>query len=354
MEVKTRTKELKQTQTQYIKVGLKAIKPKLLFRFWRWWAYCLIGALFVAALIRLPYFSQIPRGLNRDEAALGYNAYSLLRTGRDEYGKWFPVSITSFGDQKLPGYVYALVPFIATFGLTPFAVRLPSLLSGFIIIGELGLIAIFLAKALQFNEKHQIALSGMTMLFLAITPWANHFSRSGYEAHLALALFMGGFLVYHVAIVANETKRQRIFLILAALAWAGTFLTYHSYQILTPLFMLALLILDVQRIKKLDRTGLIAAWVIGVIAVGLLLIGGVIQADFIKNRGISPFGIDTLFRMATLYRQYTPGDGSFLTRIVFNPFTEALTVFGQNVLMIFSGNFFFIHGSDHGDNNPGG
>jgi len=32
-----------------------------------------------------------------DEASLGYNAYSILKTGRDEYGKFLPLIFKSFG-----------------------------------------------------------------------------------------------------------------------------------------------------------------------------------------------------------------------------------------------------------------
>src|SRR3990167_8489226 len=86
--------------------------------------------LVLAAFLRLYQISHYPAGLNADEAALGYNAYSLLLTGRDEHGHVLPVNLESFGDFKPAGYSYLLVPMIKIFGLTEFAVRLPSVLFG--------------------------------------------------------------------------------------------------------------------------------------------------------------------------------------------------------------------------------
>ena len=58
-----------------------------------------------------------PPCFNSDEAAVGYNAYSILKTGEDEYGNFMPLRLKSFGDFKMPVYSYLSVPFIAIFGL---------------------------------------------------------------------------------------------------------------------------------------------------------------------------------------------------------------------------------------------
>src|SRR3989339_575507 len=85
-------------------------------------------------LIRLVNFPLLPAEMNRDELALGYNAYSILQTGKDEYGKSFPIVFRSFGDYKLPVYVYLLAPFVQAFGVTALAVRLPSFIAGVLLI----------------------------------------------------------------------------------------------------------------------------------------------------------------------------------------------------------------------------
>src|SRR3989338_7032275 len=92
--------------------------------------YLIILILILASVLRLWNLSNYPMGLNADEAALGYNAYSLLITGRDEHSHAWPINLESFGDFKPAGYAYMLIPFIKVFGLTEFAVRLPSAIFG--------------------------------------------------------------------------------------------------------------------------------------------------------------------------------------------------------------------------------
>ena len=50
-----------------------------------------------------------------DEAALGYNAYSIIKTGMDEFGKFLPLIFKSFGDYKPGLYVYLAIPFVKLF-----------------------------------------------------------------------------------------------------------------------------------------------------------------------------------------------------------------------------------------------
>jgi len=58
----------------------------------------------ISLIIRLYQISYPP--LLWDEASLGYNAYSILQTGRDEYGKLLPLIFKSFGDYKPGLYAY--------------------------------------------------------------------------------------------------------------------------------------------------------------------------------------------------------------------------------------------------------
>ena len=85
----------------------------------------LIIILLVAFLIRFINLGNTP-ALNPDEAALGYNAYSLIETSKDEHGISWPLHFKSFGDFKPGGYVYLALPFIKVFGLNTTAVRLPN------------------------------------------------------------------------------------------------------------------------------------------------------------------------------------------------------------------------------------
>src|SRR5438105_9814607 len=83
-----------------------------------------------SAVLRIWNLGTVPPHLTSDEAAVGYNAYSILKTGRDEYGTLLPINLKSFGDYKPAFYTYLDIPFIAALGLNELAVRLPSGIAG--------------------------------------------------------------------------------------------------------------------------------------------------------------------------------------------------------------------------------
>ena len=89
----------------------------------------LIAIILLAALLRFYKLSALP-ALNADEAAIGYNAYSLIQTGKDEHGNSWPIHFQSFNDFKPGLYFYLVIPFVAILGLSEIAVRFPSALLG--------------------------------------------------------------------------------------------------------------------------------------------------------------------------------------------------------------------------------
>src|SRR3989338_6879393 len=89
----------------------------------------------IAILLRFWMLGQNPPSLTWDEAAWGYNAYSLGIDGKDEFGRFLPLDyLESFGDFKPPVYAYLDVIPIRIFGLNEFAVRFPSALFGIFMV----------------------------------------------------------------------------------------------------------------------------------------------------------------------------------------------------------------------------
>src|SRR3989344_5183236 len=116
----------------------------------------LIFIILLAVILRFYNLSTIPVGFNDDEAAFGYNAYSILKTGRDEWVRFLPFPVfESFGDWKLVGYLYPVVLSQFIFGVNEFATRVPSAIFGvFAIISTY-----FLTKKLfENNNSKSIAL----------------------------------------------------------------------------------------------------------------------------------------------------------------------------------------------------
>ena len=100
-----------------MKVIKKLFSPTTTFLF-----LILIFALF----FRVYKINENPPALNWDEVSHGYNAYSILKTGKDEWGIKFPLIFRAYGNYKLPLYIYLTSISVKFFGLTPLGVRLVS------------------------------------------------------------------------------------------------------------------------------------------------------------------------------------------------------------------------------------
>jgi len=122
----------------------------------------------------------IPPGFYVDEALHGYSAYSILETGKDEYGKAFPMVFRMYGSYNEPLYVYLTTLPIKIWGLTAFSVRSIAALSG--------LALIFIIYAFLKSMK----ISTIGSLFFAITPVVVFRARVGDEIGLAFTLFCLG------------------------------------------------------------------------------------------------------------------------------------------------------------------
>ena len=125
----------------------------------RWPIFFLLILVFALHFFRL---SDIPPGLSNDEAANGYEAYSLYRTGADQWGNRFPLVLHGFGDDRLPMYSYLSIPFVAVFGLNAMAVRLLSVVSG------IGLVfAMYLLELLTQWMLQSVCLKLRLIFFIA-------------------------------------------------------------------------------------------------------------------------------------------------------------------------------------------
>src|SRR3989344_1981334 len=145
----------------------------------------IISIISLAAVLRFYQLGGNPPSLDWDEVSLGYNAYSIITTGADEFSNTFPLlSIRSFNDYKPPMYVYALIPSLLLFGKTDFAIRFPSALAGTLTI----LFTYLLVRQLFTDRK----LASISALLLSISPWHLQFSRIAFEANLALFFFVAG------------------------------------------------------------------------------------------------------------------------------------------------------------------
>lgn len=140
--------------------------------------------LLYAAVLRLFLLTEHPSGFHIDEVTLGYNAYSILHTGRDETGRLWPLYSTSFGLDRALGNFLLVAGSITVFGLNEFAVRFPFALAG---IGSVYLVYL-LAKRIGRSQTY----ANLAALFLAISPWHLNIVRAASEASVSLFLILLG------------------------------------------------------------------------------------------------------------------------------------------------------------------
>ena len=224
--------------------------------------FCLLFIITIFAFfLRTVQLSGNPPSLSWDEVSIGYNAYSILKTGKDEHGRFFPLdTFTAYGDYKPPLGIYLTVPSVAVFGLNEFAVRFPSALFGTLTILLTYFLVIELFRSdfnnskfsksnFQFSNKFQISnfkfqIALLSSLLLAISPWHINLSRAGFEANIALF-----FVVLGIIAVLKAIDRPKLW-IAAWIPFVGAVYTFNSARYFVPLMAGGLLFMGRNAVKK--------------------------------------------------------------------------------------------------------
>ncbi len=284
-----------------------------------------------AAVLRFYAVSDFPSGLNADEAALGYNAYSLLNTGKDEDGHLLPVNLESFGDYKPALYSYLLVPVVKFLGLNEFAVRLPSAL--------FGVLSVFLIFVFVLLITYNYKLSAVSSVLLAISPWHLHFSRGAWEVNVSTALILLG-VIFFLKWRKTPTFINFTFFLLNLIL---SMYTYQSARVISPLLLFGLLIISYKYVFSHAKTCMAALPLMFLISLPLLF------SVFNKDTASRLSGVGLLADMGPLnlvneLRGQYHGPGAVLEKMLFNRPVFYTIQFIKNYLSHFDGNFLFIGG----------
>ncbi|MGH7245754.1 MAG: phospholipid carrier-dependent glycosyltransferase [Candidatus Levyibacteriota bacterium] len=176
-----------------------------------------------------------PPSLTWDEAAWGYNAYTIGIDGKDEFGRFMPVDyLESFGDFKPPVYAYLDVIPVKIFGLTPFATRFPSALLGVLTV----IVSYFLTKRVFFSSEKKNLYGLIAAGMLAISPWHVMLSRAAFEANVATF-----FLVCGVWLFLAAMQEKKWYLIFSAISFVLSIYTFNSARVVAPILVIVLSLL---------------------------------------------------------------------------------------------------------------
>lgn len=291
------------------------------------------------ALLRFIFLAKIPPELNRDEVSVGFNAYSLLKTERDEHGKGpWPLVFKAFGDYKIPGYIYLTIPIIKLFGLNAFSVRFPAAFFGSLTI----IIVYFFVKELLSRPDTSEVLALITAFLLAITPFHLHYSRQQFEAPVALFFNLAGmfFLL--------KARKKISYLFISLPFFICSFFTYNTSLFIIPiLIVLTMLIFRKEYVFKQQRKTII-------LFILLLLFSWLIYWQLVKE-GNQRRANTTIFNQIKNTQQIehaihylnTSGVPLLIARFFYNKPLSWINEFSKNYLAAFNPKFIFITG----DNN---
>lgn len=286
----------------------------------------------LAVVLRFYQLGSNPPSLDWDETAHGYNAYSILKTTKDEYGYKLPLYFRSFDDYKPPLYTYLVVPSVAAFGLNDFAVRFPS--------AVLGVLAVIFTYLMVFEifKKKELAL--LAALFLAISPWHLQFSRVAFETNSATFWSVLGTWAFLKAINAKNL-RISLWLSLAALAFGANLFMYHNARVFIPMYSLVLIILYKEQIIKVKKH-LIAPILIALIFVAALIPIVTSISGQLRYTGTTVFGdVSPLYKESQKILDDEKNNQLLLGQILHNRRLVYVPIIAQNYISHLTPTFLF-------------
>lgn len=211
--------------------------------------FFLLIILIFAFLLRTYQLSSVPPNVHIDEISFGYNAFSILKTGKDEYGTFLPLQLRSFDDYRPALYGYFMIPFIKLFGLRAFSIRLTSVVISLgTLIGIYLLILEFLKNKrkedplLNISKTYGLVSFDSIPLFVAflyaISPWSVFFSRLAVDTTAGQFFFVYGLLFFlHFF---NAANKKNYYLYISTVFFILCFYSYNGVKLFLPPFLLFL------------------------------------------------------------------------------------------------------------------
>jgi 4-amino-4-deoxy-L-arabinose transferase-like glycosyltransferase len=305
--------------------------------------------IFLSVFIRVFDLSHLPNGLYWDEQDVGYQAYSLLKTGRDYFGNLLPVFPHSLADYRTPILTYSTVPFVRFLGLTPLAVRLPVALYGLVSLAAFYLLVRFLFP----RFRH----AWLAILLLSVSPWHFTYSRLGFEMTCTLSFLLVSLVTFFRGL------RRPAWLSVSALFFGLSLFSYSTAKFFIPLLLIALVFLFRREIFILPKKTLAVSLLILSLFAGVLGYDTLVGGSGMRFANLSLFSDPTLSSFIDRARQTHQSSLAGETRVGFVPgIWEKLSankplVVGHrllvNYLQSFSSEFLFISGDPELRHSPG-
>ncbi len=286
----------------------------------------------IAAFFRIYLITSVPPSPSLDEVSIGYNAYSILHTGRDEYGYFLPILLRAYDDWRPAGYVYFVVPFVGMFGLSTLAVRLPSVILSLITI----LCSYFLTQELFFTNKYKKTIGLFAAFLFAISPWNIYISRLGHEVNLGLAVVVLATLFF----IMSMNRKKAWLLILSCILLGLSFYTYQSEKVFVPLLVILLSCCFIKTILTMKKTYVFGG-IIGILIALPMLIASFSPTGMMRWQATSIFSNPSAYQQSAKQLLVDKKQGNIVGEIIDNRRFVPLTLFLHNYVLHFNPEWLF-------------
>lgn len=298
----------------------------------------------LGGFIRFFWLDRFPVAPNWDEISHGYNAYSILMTGRDEWGVRLPLIFRAFGDYKLPLYIYLTTLPVWLFGLSVFSIRFISALAGTFAIPGIYLLANQLVLSSQVsvlgkNNKDSKSsklssdifnLPTIAAFFLALLPWHFFISRPALEANLSLTL-----IIFAVYFLIKGLENSKLW-IPSAILFGLSLHTYNTARVFVPSLLLAFIVIFFRKIK-LTRSLLAPIFILAFFA-------AIVAYQIFSGAGTARYSKLNIITESTAYtlgqKRIESGLPPLIAKFVFNRPVYFVQTFINNYFEYFTPAFF--------------
>lgn len=186
-------------------------------------------AVFVLVFMHVFKLSEVPYGLNVDEASGAYDALNIARYGVDRYLKSYPAYFTNYGDGQNALYIYSTAVFIKLFGASKIVFRIAPAIAA--------VTAAFFGWKYMSSECRESRAKVIWLCLYAILPIFIMSQRFGLESHLLLPMSM---VTLYFMTKAFDTGKW-MFYLAAGISLGVTLYTYALTYIVLPVFLVLML-----------------------------------------------------------------------------------------------------------------
>jgi len=293
----------------------------------------LLSILIIGCILRFYNLDTIPHSLDRDEAFLGYNAFSLIHTGRDMTGNLLPLHLESFLYTPA-GYSYISTIPVLLFGLSAFSVRFASAFFGAItpIIFVLFLLELFQGSGKKYFNIYLASLLGG--FFIVFSPWNILLSRTASVSTVVSFLIVLGLYLF-----LKARNGSKWILILSYLCFFSSLLFYIAPYSVLP-FLIPLIFYFSRKNLKDSKIVHIAGFSL---IMGLIIFTFLSPTLSLRARSLSITNYpEVQLKLDQLIREDgTHNSHVFLTRVFHNKAVAYPEEFLKNYFSHFSYDFLF-------------